>query len=370
MKHCRKKGNRWYFRLNWTDENGKRCQREQFGGYSESDCKKAWRAAMRELDATGTYKVPEAKHLDECLREWLEFEVKVNCKQNTYDSYETVVRAHIVPKFGSRPIRKITTAVLQDWLNSQRKTYSRSTLKTFLAVLKNAFKWFTINRNYIQSNPAEHLSAPRYNELPKAVYVFTAADVGRIFARFTPEHRFYMPLILSYYTGMRLGECLALTWDSVDMKRRLISVTTTLYDKKGLATRGPTPKSKHSVRCITFGQKLYDALKRQEWQQRAAKFKAGTFYTSSNFVCTDDSGAPLTSNAMRYFGQWCKKEFGAGSFHSIRHTHATTLYENGADLDYVSHRLGHASVYTTANIYTSVTDTREKKMVELIDKIL
>lgn len=370
MKHCRKKGNRWYFRINWSDESGKRHQKEQFGGYTEAECKKAWRAAMRELDVTGEYKTPADKHLDECLAEWLELEVKVNCKQNTYDSYEAVVRMHIIPEFGSRPIRKITTSALQDWLNKQKETYSQSTVKSFTAVLKMSFLWFTVNRKYLPATPAENITTPRYDELQKEVYPFTAEDIKKIFAKFPAAHRFHMPLALSYYTGMRLGECLALTWDNVDMKSRTIFVATTLYDKKGTPKQGSTPKSKRSVRTITFGKKLYAALKRQEWQQQAAKFKAGAFYSSSNFVCTDDSGAQLTSNAMRYFGQWCKKEIGAGSFHSLRHTHATMLYESGADLDYVSHRLGHASVYTTANIYASITDEREKRMVELIDKIL
>lgn len=59
-----------------------------------------------------------------------------------------------------------------------------------------------------------------------------------------------------------------------------------------------------------------------------------------------------------------QKEFHNGSFHSFRHTHATMMLENNIELDYVSKRLGHSSIATTANIYDTITDKRNKEAMK------
>ena len=368
MAYFRKRGEKWYYTLCWTDENGKSHSSERVGGLTKADCQKAWRKAMESIDKTGMYLPPSSKKMDECLNEWLS-SVKMNYKQNTLDSYTSTLQNHLIPAFGNYKLKNMTTAVIQDWLNQQRTSYSRSTLKTFYIVLKVFFRWVLVNRKYIDINPMDIVSVPKYFTLPHKAHVFTPDEINIIFSNFGPDHRFYIPLMLGYCCGMRLGECLALTWNNVDMENRRINICSNQYDKK----KGPKrsiPKSASSIRIVTFGQKLYDALQRKRWQQKEAQFKAGIFYKKSNFVCTDEVGNSLTSNNLRPFGMWCKRHFGAGSFHCLRHTHATMLIESGMGLDYVSKRLGHASMYTTANIYDSITSKREQEAINLMDKIL
>lgn len=73
---------------------------------------------------------------------------------------------------------------------------------------------------------------------------------------------------------------------------------------------------------------------------------------------------------MRYFGKWCKEAFGDAcglSFHSLRHTHATVLLENTADVKYVSTRLGHASIKITLDIYAHVTQKMKNANIQVIE---
>ncbi|WP_370850311.1 tyrosine-type recombinase/integrase [Megasphaera sp.] len=368
MAYLRKRGDKWYYTLYWTDVHGKRHQSEHVGGLTKSDCQRAWRKAMASIDRTGMYRAPSSRTMAECLKEWLA-SIKNDYKPNTLDSYESTIRTHLIPAFGDCQLRYMTTSSIQDWLNQQRDTYSRSTVNTFYAVLKVFFRWVLLNRKYIEVDPMDHVSVPRYFTLPKRTHVFTPDEIKAIFSHFGPDDPLYMPLMLGYCCGMRLGECLALTWNHVDMRDRIVEVCATLYDKKN-QPKSNIPKTSSSIRVITFGQKLYNVLKHKRWQQKEAQFRAGPFYKKTDFVCTDDSGAGLTSNNIRNFSIWCKKHFGDGSFHSLRHTHATMLIESGLGIDYVSKRLGHASVYTTANIYDSVTAKREKEAVRLMDKIL
>lgn len=368
MAYFRKRGDKWYYTVTWMDEKGKRHRSERVGGLTKAACQKAWRKAMEKVDRTGMYLPPSERPFSDCLAEWLK-SIQKNYKQNTLDSYESAVRNHLIPELGDCQLRHLTTSLLQTWLDEQRDNYSKSTVKTLYAVLKNFFRWTLLNRKYIQDNPMKYVSIPRYFTPPKKTHIFTAKEMKAIFKQFGPSHRFYVPIMLAYCCGMRLGECLALTWDNVDFDQQTIKVCSSQYDKKRTPKRG-TPKSMASIRTITFGKKLYDALKQKQWQQKEARFKAGPYYTESNLVCTDDNGCGLIANDLRYFGMWCKKNFGDGSFHSLRHTHATMLIESGMGIDYVSKRLGHASMYTTADIYDDITKKREDKAIKLMDKIL
>ena len=102
-------------------------------------------------------------------------------------------------------------------------------------------------------------------------------------------------------------------------------------------------KTLASVRIVSFGEKLYNEFKKQELWQAKNRLKYGSQYKVTGFVCTLKNGRIMTSNSAHYFGSWCRKELGYGSFHSFRHTHASMLLEHGLPLDYVSKRLGHSS---------------------------
>ena len=94
--------------------------------------------------------------------------------------------------------------------------------------------------------PMENVSIPRYFTLPKKTHVFTSDEMKAILAHFGPEHPFHMPIMLSYCCGMRLGECLALTWDQVDFENRVIEVKFNQYDKRSLPQRN-APKLSQNV---------------------------------------------------------------------------------------------------------------------------
>lgn len=370
MAYLRKRGNKWYYTITWIDEKGQKRKAEKVGGLTKAACQKAWRKEMEKVDRTGLYISPSEKLFSDCLDEWLK-SIQKTYKKNTLDSYESTVRNHLRTDFGAYRLKNLTTSILQTWLDEQKDSYSKSTVKTFYAVLKTFFRWALVTRKYVQENPMTNVSLPRYFTLPKKTHVFTPEEIEAIFDRFSPPHTFYMPLMLAYCCGMRLGECLALTWDNVDFDKQTINIFYNQYDKKNTPTKD-TPKSLTSIRIVTFGQKLYLALKQKQLQQKKARFKAGSYYkdTGENLVCTDDIGQGLTANDLRYFGMWCKENFGSGSFHGLRHTHATMLIESGMDIDYVSKRLGHSSMYTTVNIYDNVTKKREERAVKLMDEIL
>lgn len=368
--YCHKRGKKWYYRIEVKDENGNRKRIERVGGLTKAECEKAYRLAMAEIDQSGEFSEPTNMTVEEYFAEWLTEYVEINLRKNTLRSYTAMIKNHINPALGNISLRRVSARVLQNFINSKKEKYSRGTLVSLCAILKKAFSYACDMDQYIRSNPAAIISVPNYTEAPKETEVFMPAQVKKLFTRFPVGHQFYMPMAVAYHTGMRLGECLALSWHEVNMDDQEISVRYTVIDQGGVGEIQPIPKSKSSVRVIPFGQKLYKILKAEKARQAAHRLEYGSHYSNNNLVCCWPDGSMMISDDMRYFGQFCKAEFSLGSFHSLRHTHATILLEAGEDLEIVSKRLGHSSLYITAKTYSHVLDKRKSKTVKLLDEVL
>lgn len=355
LPYMRKRKNRWFFSA--RDKDGK--VHEYAGGNSEVECFKAYLRYMETNNVSGLYINTRRIPYQTFLKEWLRDEVEPNYSDNTYDQYSFVVLRHLIPDLGTTFLGKLTPTILNDWLLSKRDAgYARRTVLVFYHVIRSSLRWGISVRRYLTSpeSPLGGLKMPVYRELPEDVNIFTPAEIRKIFTKFRPGTPLYVPCMLAYGTGMRAGEILGLTWDKIDLEKRLISVTTTLYDKKYTFKLEPQPKNMASVRTIAFSQKVYDAL---------------TFSPpSSDFVCLNREGKPMTSNNLRYFNLWCKENLGHGTFHTFRRTHATMLMDNGVQLDYVTKRMGHSTTATTTRNYIRITDRRNKAVMDTLDSIL
>lgn len=368
MPYIRKRRNKYYFTV-WFREDGELTRHEYAGGSSKAEAEKRFRQFIAETDRTGKYFEPSTLLFSEYLKEWMTKYAQIYLKQNTVDAYDSVIKSHINKRFGLYCLKDITTAELQDWLIELLNTYSRPTVKSIMSCLRSSLRWAVSNRRYILSNPMDNVKLPPCRKTSQKPKIFTEEDIRKIFEKFSYGNKIHIVCALSYSTGMRLGECLALTWNCIDLKKRTIKVSGTVYDKNSAPTITST-KTTSSERIVTFGDKLYDELKQQKVWQYKNQLKYGSLYKKSDFVCTTENGRLITSNTMRYFGVWCHKTLGYGSFHSFRHTHASMLLEHGLPLDYVSKRLGHSSIYITANVYDTITDKREKDAVDVMNSFL
>lgn len=368
MAYIRKRGEKWYYTLETTDENGKRKRLVRAGGKTKAECERAYRLAMNEKDRTGRLHDVRKITLSDFLDQYIKEVVEKNFRENTVRTYKACVENHIKPDLGARTLAELTPLMLQNYINGQAEKYSRSTVGLILSVLKRSLAYAVTICDYLIVNPAQPIQLPK-NQTPKAkTHVFSAAELKAIFKRFPSDHQCALPILLAYHTGMRLGECLALSWDDVDMKEKMLHVHATLVGD----TVQPIPKTSGSVRDIPFGSKLYSVLKTAHRQQSQNRLRYGPAYTltENHSVCVWPDGRQVDADAMRYFGKFCRETLGTGSFHSLRHTHATMLLEAGEDLELVSKRLGHANINTTASIYSHVLNKRIKKTVALLDQIL
>lgn len=372
MAYFRQKGDVWYYTIEIERVGGKRKKVERAGGYSQKEAKAAYRKAIAELEIRGKYEETKMTY-DELLADWKENDVDINSSENTQITYEASVKNHISPALGKYQITKITPKILQDFINAKKAKYKKSTLNTMLAILKASFSYAVQPCEYLAISPADHVTLPKYKDITsddEEAYIFTPKEIEMIFVRFPVGHQFYIPIRIAYHTGMRLGECLAVEWKDINLKDKTIAVKHSLKDKK-TAPKSGTTKSKSSKRRIPFSDKLYKILKSYKILQAENRLKYGEYYRKNDYVCTQEDGAVLTSNGMRYFGMYCHKNINEkASFHSLRHTHASILLENGFSMTYVSKRLGHSKVSTTANIYSHVTEKTSDNLKQRLEEVL
>lgn len=172
---------------------------------------------------------------------------------------------------------------------------------------------------------------------------------------------------------MRGGEIAALTWDNVDLENGFIDVKYTLVETGTKANKEfilGTPKTKSSYRSISIGTTLIDILKvHKEWQDYN-KEKYGIGYKHSKFICTKENGEHITTNTYKYLSRIVNYELQIKfSMHSLRHTHATLLLENGANFKDIQKRLGHSKLATTMDTYSHVTNKMKNQTVNIFENI-
>ena len=368
MAYIRKRGKSWYYTLETTDENGKRKRLVRVGGKTRTECERAYRLAMNEKDLTGQLHDARKIILSDFLDQWIKEVAEKNFRENTVKTYKASIENHIKPEIGAKSLGELTPLMIQNYVNGKMDKYSRSTVNLILAILKRSLSYAVSICGFLAVSPAQLIQLPKKQTPKEKTHVFSEEELKAIFHRFPANHQIGLPVLLAYHTGMRLGECLALSWRDVDMTERMLHIHSTLVGDNVQ----PIPKTGGSVRDIPFGAKLHSILKAAHRRQSQNRLKYGPAYTQTenDSVCVWPDGRQVTSDAMRYFGKFCREKLGAGSFHSLRHTHATMLLEAGEELEMVSKRLGHVNINTTSRIYSHVLDKRIKKTVALLDQIL
>ena len=302
------------------------------------------------------------------LIEWLENYVKQSSKVKTHTRYFQIVHSHLIPRLGDYEMNELTPQLLQQQIVDMRKCGNQrtggglapSTVNLIVAVIQDSLAT-AHDLNLCEQYTADKIKRPRIEE--KKVECFTVAEQKQIEDAVKNDKRYKtVGILLCLYTGLRIGELLALEWSDVDFEKREISISKTCHDSTDESGRYcrfvNAPKTTTSMRVIPFPRQLTPLL-------RETKKKNG-----SKYVVGDGDKIISVRSYQRTFELLLKKHgIPHRGFHALRHTFATRAIECGIDVKTLSEILGHKNSTITLNRYAHSLMEHKKDMMNRLGKL-
>ncbi len=301
------------------------------------------------------------------LSEWLKNYVKPSAKLRTYDRYCQTVYTHISPKLGRFELDELSIGVLQRFVSALSeggnkrtgKGLSANSVNGIISILQSSLK-SAYNSGITKGYIADKINRPKIIE--KQVVCFNLKEQKKIErAVLSGEKPKMYGIILCLYTGLRIGELLALEWKDVDVKNSVIYVYKTCHDRSqnGMTVKivGP-PKTLSSQRVIPLPKQMLPILKLLKKQNK------------SQFVISDANMPVSVRSYQRSFELLLKKlNIPHKGFHALRHTFATRALECGMDVKTLSELLGHKNTGITLNRYAHSLIEHKTEVMNRLGKI-
>ena len=294
--------------------------------------------------------------------EWLNCYVKPQVKERTYAKYCQLANSHILPELGDYHLDELSTNVLQHFVNNmQNKGYASTTIHGLISLLKLSLVK-AVELDIVDKEYSNYLSRPKAQT--KRVECFSIYEQRKMenFIVFIDKPR-YFGILLSLYTGIRLGELLALEWSDLDMRKCVIKVSKSCHDswdENGYIKVIDTPKTHNSQRIIPMPKQL------------VPYFKVMRRNASSKYVIPGRTAYGAGVRTYQRFFEKMLIDLGIPhkGFHSLRHTFATRALECGMDVKTLSEILGHANPTITLNRYAHSMFDHKTSMMNRVGKLL
>ena len=303
------------------------------------------------------------KYID-WLIQWLENYIRPSVKVRTYERYKLIVEQHIKDKIGGVELNDLSPLILQPLItellqSGNRKTgkgLSANSVNAIISVIQSSLKTAHL-LGLTKEYTADKLKRPKLKEKP--VECFSLAEQKQIehAIRNGKKDKLY-GILLCFYSGLRIGELMALQWSDIDFVKGVLTVSKSCHDgKDGLII--DEPKTATSRRMIPLPKQLLPMMK-------ALKRRS-----VSPFVVSASGNPVSVRSYQRSFELLLKKlKIPHKGFHSLRHTFATRAIECGMDVKTLSEILGHKNPTVTLNRYAHSLMEHKADMMNRLGKLL
>ena len=290
-------------------------------------------------------------------------------KYSTFAAYTNIVINHLNPYWGEKELTEINEEQVQEYVlhlvskgrldgnGGINVRSARDVVVVFKSILRDAA------RQKLVSAPSFELHYPRTDyehRIPVLSKVIQTQLVDAVQNDLTPASS---GILLSLYTGLRIGEVCALKWEAIDLKEAVLQVKQTVQrvyikserDKGSSKIVIGNPKTRSSRREVPLSKALLAILKRLPEA------------TASAFLLTGTERCMEVRTFRSYYQSFLDRHsIPRINFHALRHTFATRCIECGADAKTVSELLGHATIAMTMNLYVHPRVEQKRSCVELI----
>ena len=327
-------------------------------------------------------------------------DTKYNLKVTTKGAYVYAYKTYIKDGFGKRKIVEVKYSDVKKYYYGLiiEKGYKASIVDKVHTILRPAFQ-MAVRDGYIRNNPTDDVMA----EIKRSKYwnkthrnALTIKEQQVLTEIFRSDQFFagWLPLITVLLgTGLRIGEALALQWNSIDFENKIIHVDHTLSDRPDefgkCKQRMLATKTKAGTRDIPMVQSVCDAFLMEYEFQKILGFCDCNIDGFDKFVFITSMHKPLSQGAVNRairdaIRTYNEKEIDIAvkekrepfllpmiSAHILRHTFCTRLCENETNLKVIQSIMGHADIKTTMDIYAEATkEKKQETMYNLEGKII
>jgi integrase len=378
-KMRRRPNGRWYVFV--VDEDGE----HSHGGYRTQREAKAAAAALLTDSARGRYVAPGRMTVaDYLVSEWVPSRANADISPNTRDVERLMVNAWILPHIGDVPLQKLSARHLDSLYATLRARGGRggSPLRgkstRNVHVLLSKALGDAVRRGHLAVSPVMAVDPPARDDSVERV-AWTRDEV-RAFLNVAGSDRLHAVWRLALATGVRRGELLGLTWDDVNERAILVARQVLVRPAGGMnrvylreQTKSRRTRSVRIDDATTSGLRRWRAEQAEERLAFGGPWKSdGGLGVEAAWLVTEPDGGVVHPDTL--LARWKRLVEVAGvtpiGLHGARHSYAELALAAGVRLDVVSRQLGHASISTTADVYSHDSDESATEAAELVARMI
>lgn len=287
------------------------------------------------------------------MKNWLKM-ISSSVEPTTLNGYKGVVNGRMTDYFQNKKItlQNIKPKHIQEFYQYLLdEGLSGNTVKHYHANIRKALQ-YAMKTDIILSNPADKVDLPKIEEYKPKFYT---SDEVKILLNEVIGTKLEIPVMIDCFYGFRRSEVIGLKWSAVDFENDTITINHTITQSNGKLIIRDKTKTKSSKRSLPLEPIVKSFLLELKEKQEKNKELCGDSYNQEylEYICVDNCGNLIRPDYVTetFLKLLKKKKLKIIRFHDLRHTCASILLKNGANMKEIQAWLGHSNYNTTANLY-------------------
>lgn len=342
------KTGKWLIQYRYKDWTGKTRKSTKRGFKTKRDAEDWLRSFLLKQDHSMDMKFADFINL------YFE-DMEHRLREHTMINKRNIAKNKLIPYFGEKRINEISVADVRAWQNSliqagHSPTYLRCINNQLSAIFNYGMRYYDLSMN-----PCRKAGSMGKNKADE-MQIWTKEEFERFADSIMDKRLSWLGFQILFWTGMRVGELLALTFADVNLETRVITINKSYQRLRGrdVITAPKTPKSVRNVNIPGFlAEDIED-------------------YRDSLYDPQPDDRLLPTTKAL------LDKEIRRGvklsgvkkiRIHDLRHSHASLLIELGFSPKEIAERLGHENIETTLNTYSHLYPNKQERLADRLEQL-
>ena len=298
--------------------------------------------------------------VEEWLQKWMEEYMLFSIREQTWKSYESVIRLHIIPNLGNKKVASLTTILLQKFYNKLLSEGKSGSLVRDAHLILHQAMDVAVKENLIAKNPTSGAKTPKVEYKPKNI--LNEIQLEMFMEAIKEDELWYDFFYTEITTGLRRGELCGLKWCDFNETTGQLNVVRTVTTHKGGGLKTGETKTQKGTRTIYLPPSTVKLLSER-------KNKVSSEWIFPNFY---DNSKPINPSTayLRLKAILKKADLPSIRFHDLRHTFATHALSSGVDARTLSGILGHTNASFTLDTYTHVTNDMQKNASVIVGRFM